>query len=113
MRVSIGPAIKVSVAGRAGWLSSDMIAAAASADTEGWQIATMCARGPQLVEKSDEVLGIFVEPEFALVERNVAGVMPVGNVNVVILQQGFDGAAQQRGEVAGHRRDQQHARLFR
>jgi hypothetical protein len=46
IRVSIGPAISVSVAGRAGWFSSDITAAAASAETDGWQIATMCAREP-------------------------------------------------------------------
>jgi hypothetical protein len=51
IRVSIGPAIRVSVAGRAGWLSSDITAAAASAETDGWQIATMCARGPILSRK--------------------------------------------------------------
>ena len=67
----------------------------------------------QLIEKIDQVLGIFVEAEPALIERNVAGVMPVGDVNVVILQQGFHRAAQQGGEVAGHRRHQQHARLLR
>ena len=43
---------RVSVAGRAGWSSSDMIAAADSADTEGWQIATICARGPSWSRKS-------------------------------------------------------------
>ncbi len=46
MRVSIGPAISVRLAGRAGWLSSHMIAAAASAETDGWQIATMCEPRP-------------------------------------------------------------------
>ena len=66
MRVSIGPAIRVSVAGRAGWLSSDMIAAAASADTEGWQIATMCDARAELVEEGDQMLGVIVEAELAV-----------------------------------------------
>ena len=43
-----------------------MIAAAASADTEGWQIATMCERGPSSLEERDQVLGVFVEAEFAV-----------------------------------------------
>ena len=33
------------------------------------------------------MLGIFVETEPALVERNVARIFPVGDVDVVILQQ--------------------------
>ena len=59
------------------------------------------------------MFGIFVETEFALIEWNVAGVVPVGDVDVVILQQGLHGAAQQRCEMAGHRRHQQQARLLR
>ena len=39
--------------------------------------------------------------------------MPVGDVDVVVLQQGLDGAAQQRREMSGHRRDQQQPRLLR
>ncbi len=39
----------------------------------------------QLVEKGDQMLGILVEAEFALIERNVAGIVPVGDVDVVIL----------------------------
>ena len=39
--------------------------------------------------------------------------MPVGDVDVVVLQQGLHGAAQQRREMAGHRRHQQQPRLLR
>jgi hypothetical protein len=65
-----------------------------------------------LVEEGDEVVGVVLQPEAAGMERNVARVMPVGDVDVVILQQRLHGAAQQRGEMAGHRRHQQHARLL-
>jgi hypothetical protein len=40
-------------------------------------------------------------------KRNVARVMPVGDVDVVVLQQRLHGAAQQGGEMPGHRRHQQ------
>ena len=43
---------------------------------------------------------------------NVARVAPVGHVDVVICQQRAHRVAQQRGEVTGHRRHQQHARLL-
>ena len=59
------------------------------------------------------MLGIFVEAESAVIERNVARIVPVGDVDVVILQQGLHGAAQQRREMPGHRRHQQQPRLFR
>ena len=52
-------------------------------------------------------------PNLPCVERNVARIVPVGDVDVVILQQGLHGAAQQRREMAGHRRHQQHPRLLR
>jgi hypothetical protein len=66
----------------------------------------MWERGP-IWQEIHQVLGVFVEAELSLIGRNVAGVVPVGDVDVVVLQQGFHGAAQQRGEVAGHRRHQQ------
>ena len=68
---------------------------------------------PELVQEGDEVVGVVLQPEPALVGRNVARVVPVGDVDVVILQQRLHGAAQQRGEMAGHRRHQQQAGLLR
>ena len=67
------------------------MAQAASADTDGWQTA---------IHEGDEMLGIFVETEPALVERNVARIFPVGDVDVVILQQRLHRAAQQRREMS-------------
>jgi hypothetical protein len=37
--------------------------------------------------------------------------VPIGDVDVVLGEQHFDGVAQERGEMARHRRDQEHARL--
>jgi len=57
------------------------------------------------------VIDIFVQAEPAVIDRHVAGIVPVGQIDVVIGQQGLHGAAQQRREMAGHRRHQQHPRL--
>ncbi|MGX1148954.1 hypothetical protein AB7M15_004776 [Bradyrhizobium ottawaense] len=67
----------------------------------------------ELSEEIDQMLGVVVEPEAALAARDVARIVPVGDVDVVVLQQRLHGAAQQRCEMAGHRRHQQHARLLR
>ena len=42
---------------------------------------------------------------------NVADVVPIGDVDVVIDEQGLDRRAQQRREMPRHRRDDEHARL--
>ena len=110
-RQSIGPAMSVRLAGAAGSSSSDMIATAASAATQGWQIAIRCDPGPDRVEELDEVLDVLVEPEPAGRQRHVARVVPVGDVDVVVGEHRAHGVAQQRGEMAGHRRDEEHARL--
>ena len=54
---------------------------------------------------------IVVEAEAAVRGRHVARIVPVGDVDVVLGQHGAHGGAQQRREMAGQRRDQQHARL--
>ncbi|EWS62758.1 hypothetical protein Y695_04010 [Hydrogenophaga sp. T4] len=46
-------------------------------------------------------------------QRDIARVVPVGDVDVVVLQQGARGFAQQRGEVARERRGEQDSGLFR
>jgi hypothetical protein len=65
------------------------------------------------VEEGDQMVGVILEPEPAVAARDVAGIVPVGDVDVVVLQQRLHGAAQQRREMAGHRRHQQQARLLR
>ena len=65
----------------------------------------------QLMQHFDDVIDIVVEIEAAFGDRHHAGVGPVGDVDLVGRQEGLDGAAQQRGVVAGHRCHDQHARL--
>ncbi len=64
--------------------------------------------GAEVATELDDVVDIVVEVEVALGERHLAGVRPVGDVHVVLGQQRLDGAAQQGGEVAAHRRHDQH-----
>ncbi len=68
---------------------------------------------PERLEEPDDVVDIVVEVEAARLERHLAGVDPVGDRDVVAGQQRRHGVAQQRGVVAGHRRDHEHARLVR
>ncbi len=63
------------------------------------------------VQHGDEVVDVVVEIEAALGERHHARVDPFGDVDVVIGQEGFDRAAQQRRIVARHRRHDQQLRL--
>ena len=65
---------------------------------------------PHDAEKVDDVTDIFVQTEPAGGERHLARVVPVGDVDVVVDQHRLHGVAQERGEVARHRRDDQHAR---
>ena len=57
------------------------------------------------------MLDIFVEAEAAVGEAGLARIVPVGDVDVVLGQEHFHRVAQKRREMAGHRRDEQHARL--
>ena len=58
-------------------------------------------------DEVDQVAGIVLEREFAVLELDVARVDPVGDVDLVVAQQRADRAAQQGGEMARHRRDQE------
>ena len=62
-------------------------------------------------QEADDVVDELVQAEAPLGQRHVARVLPVGDVEVVLRQHHLDCAAQQGGEVAGHRRDQKDARL--
>jgi hypothetical protein len=66
---------------------------------------------PDGLEKIDDVLDVFVEAEPAVRPRDVADIVPVGDVDVVIGEQRAHGRAQQRREMSRQRRHQQHARL--
>ena len=63
------------------------------------------------VQDRDHVVDIIVEIETALRQRHHARVDPVGDVDVVIGQERLHRAAQQRREMARHRRDDQQPRL--
>ena len=58
-------------------------------------------------DEVDQVLGIVLEREIAVFELYVARVDPVGDEHLMVAQQRADRAAQQGGEMAGHRRDEQ------
>jgi hypothetical protein len=66
---------------------------------------------PDGLEKIDDVLDVFVEAEPALRARDVADIVPVGDVDVVIGEQRAHGGAQQRREMSRQRRHQQYAGL--
>ena len=68
--------------------------------------------GAELAHERGHQIDMVVEVEAAIEQRHVARVDPVGDVDIVIGQQGLDRAAQQRGEMAGQRRHHQHARLL-
>ncbi len=59
----------------------------------------------------DQVIDVVLEIEAARGERHHPGIGPVGDVDLMGRQEGFDRAAQQRRIVTGHRRHDQHARL--
>ena len=72
----------------------------------------MCALADRL-EELDDIIDVVVEVEIAGGERHVARVVPVGDVDVVLGQHRAHRVAQQRREVARHRRHQQYLRLLR
>ena len=68
--------------------------------------------GPELLHELDEVVDVVVEAEGTGFERNVAGIVPIGDVDVVVGEQGAHRIAQQRREVARQRRHDKNARLL-
>ena len=98
-RASMGEPMKVMEAGRASSASSAIRAAAAS--TGGTGLADghdVGARAHRLQHLLD-VVDVVVEIEPPLQDRHLAGVHPVGDVDLVVLQEGLDRAAQKRGVV--------------
>ncbi len=68
--------------------------------------------GPQRAHEIDKIEGVVLDIELALRHRNIAGVVPVGDIDLAIGQQRIDRRAQERGVVARHRRHQQHPARF-
>src|SRR4051812_49819561 len=66
---------------------------------------------PNCLEEADQVTDIFIEAEATGSQRYVAYIVPVGDVDVVLRQHRAYRAAHERGEMAGQRRNQEHARL--
>ena len=112
--MSTGPAIRVMLRGCAGLPSSAIIATAASAGTQGWQIADdMRARADHArgSGSGDRRNRRGRTPPCG--QRHVARIVPIGDVDIVVGQQRPHRVAQQGREMTGHRRDQQDARLRR
>ncbi len=111
-RVSIGPAIKVMLRGCAGFslcaITRDGLQHRDAGLADREHMGALADR----LDELDQVVDIFVEAEPAGGARDVAHVVPVGDVDVVLGQHGAHGAAQQRGEMARQRRHQQNARLL-
>ncbi len=63
---------------------------------------------PQLLHEIDKVEGVVLDIELAFADGNVAGIVPVGDVDFAVGQQGHDRRAQERRVMTGHRRHQQH-----
>ena len=64
--------------------------------------------GAERPHEIDEVEGVILDVELARRHGDVAGVVPVGDIDIRIGQQRGDGGPQQRRVMARHRRDQQH-----
>jgi hypothetical protein len=63
--------------------------------------------------KADQVVDELIQPEHAVRQRRIAGVLPICNVDIVFGHHNLQRAAQQRREMARHRGNQQHFRLRR
>ena len=66
---------------------------------------------PDRLQKLDQMGDIIVEAEPAGRHRNVTGIVPVGDIDVMLRQHGAHGPAQERREMARERRHDQDARL--
>jgi len=63
--------------------------------------------GTHRLEETEEMVDIFIEAEAPGFRRYVAGVVPVGDEDVMLRQQGLDRVAQQGGEMPRERRHDQ------
>ena len=67
--------------------------------------------GADILQELDHIIDIFVETEAPRFHRHVAGILPVGDIDVMVLQQRRYRAAQQGCEMPRHRRHHQHLGL--
>ena len=110
-RVSIGPAISVMLRGCAGLLGFGHHGGRGQHLHAGLAHGDHVRAGPIFSSNLMRWLDVVVEAEAAGVSAHIAGIVPIGYADVVLRQQRAHQAAQQRGEVAGQRRHDQHARL--
>ncbi|MPL92321.1 hypothetical protein SDC9_38419 [bioreactor metagenome] len=66
-----------------------------------------------LFHEADQIGDVILDTEAARRQRRVAGIRPVGDVDVMVAQQRAHRARQQRGEMARERRRHQHLRQRR
>src|SRR5882762_2540932 len=66
---------------------------------------------PEQADEADYQIDEIVETEAPEKERDIPRVGPIGDENIVVRQQGLDGAAQQGREVARERGNDQDDRL--
>src|SRR5258708_1269714 len=105
-RVSIGPPLSVIASGTKGSRSASMIEPAPT-PRDHMHVAA------EHVQHLDDVIDIVIKIEAALRQRDHPGIGPVGDIDLMARQKGFDRAAQQRRVVTGHRGDDEHPRLRR
>ena len=67
--------------------------------------------GTKRLQKADDIGDVLIETEHTVFKAHIAGVVPVGDVGIMVGQKRAHGRAQQRREVARERRHHQHARL--
>ena len=67
--------------------------------------------GAEVVQKTDDMVDIVVQIEWTVAQRHIAGIAPIGDVNIVVGQQRRHRAAQQGGEMTAHGRRQQNPRI--
>ena len=65
----------------------------------------------QVADEILHIVDVIVQRKMTFAQRHQAGVFPVGDVDLMALQHGFDGVAQQRGVVARQGGDDQHGGL--
>ena len=111
MRTSTGPAISVMLRGCAG------LSRLGHDGSGGQHLHARLAdgddvrAGAHLLQPIDEMGDIVVEAEAAVRGADIAGIVPVGDADIVLRQHGAHQAAQQSGEMPGQGRHHQHARL--
>ena len=72
----------------------------------------LARNGLQVANEIFHIVHIIVQVKFAIIQRHIAGVFPVGNEHVMPLQHGSHRIAQKRGVMAGQRRHNQNHGLF-